>query len=79
MFLTRIGKRSKAVITGDLSQTDLPHSQKSGLADAVGRLDGVDGVQICRMSNGDIVRHEIVQRIIDAYQPPESPKDPPTA
>lgn len=68
MFLTRIGKRSKAVITGDLSQTDLPHASKSGLADALGRLDGVQGISICRMGNGDIVRHEVVQRIIDAYE-----------
>lgn len=76
MFLTRIGKRSKAVITGDLSQTDLPHSQKSGLSDVIWRLDGVEGVKVCRLGNGDIVRHEIVQRILDAYEATEKQTDP---
>jgi phosphate starvation-inducible PhoH-like protein len=68
MFLTRLGRRSKAVITGDLSQTDLPESQKSGLQDVVDRLDGVDGVSVCRLGNADIVRDDMVQRIIDAYE-----------
>ncbi|MBX3459655.1 MAG: PhoH family protein [Planctomycetes bacterium] len=68
MFLTRLGRRSKAVITGDLSQTDLAEGQKSGLSDVVGRLDGVEGVKVCRLGNADIVRDEMVQRIIDAYE-----------
>lgn len=68
MFLTRLGRRSKAVITGDLSQTDLADGQKSGLSDVVGRLDGVEGVKVCRLGNADIVRDEMVQRIIDAYE-----------
>lgn len=66
MFLTRLGRSSKAVITGDLSQTDLA-AGSSGLGDALKRLDGVDGVTISRLTNKDIVRHDIVQRIIDAY------------
>jgi len=68
MFLTRLGRRSKAVITGDISQTDLPDGAKSGLVDVIGRLDGVDGVKIIRLGNNDIVRDEMVQRIIDAYE-----------
>ncbi|MDC1141721.1 PhoH family protein [Planctomycetota bacterium] len=67
MFLTRLGRNSKAVITGDLSQTDLPKSQKSGLRDAVERLDGVDGASVCRLGNSDIVRDAMVQKILDAY------------
>ena len=68
MFLTRLGRRSKAVVTGDISQTDLPDGHKSGLVDVVDRLDGVDGVSVCRLGNRDIVRADIVQRIIDAYE-----------
>ena len=68
MFLTRLGRRSKAVVTGDVSQTDLPEGQRSGLVDVVERLDGVDGVKVCRLGNKDIVRHDMVQRIIDAYE-----------
>ncbi len=67
MFLTRLGRQSKAVITGDMSQTDLPRGQLSGLRDATNRLSSVDGVEICRLGNSDIVRHELVQRVIDAY------------
>jgi phosphate starvation-inducible PhoH-like protein len=67
MFLTRMGERSHVVVTGDPSQVDLPHNQPSGLADAVGRLEGVDGVGIVRLQTSDIVRHPVVQRIIDAY------------
>jgi phosphate starvation-inducible protein PhoH and related proteins len=68
MFLTRLGRRSKAVVTGDISQTDLPDGAKSGLVDVIGRLDGVEGVKIIRLGNADIVRDEMVQRIIDAYE-----------
>ncbi|MCC6573691.1 MAG: PhoH family protein [Planctomycetes bacterium] len=67
MFLTRLGRQSKAVITGDMSQTDLPRGQLSGLRDATNRLSSVTGVEICRLANSDIVRHELVQRVIDAY------------
>ncbi|MCB9893410.1 MAG: PhoH family protein [Planctomycetes bacterium] len=68
MFLTRLGRRSKAVVTGDISQTDLPDGQRSGLVDVVDRLDGVEGVKVCRLGNSDIVRDDMVQRIIDAYE-----------
>jgi len=68
MFLTRMGERSQAVVTGDPSQVDLPPNTRSGLADAVRRLDGIDGVAIVRLRNRDIVRHPVVQRIIDAYE-----------
>ena len=68
MFLTRLGRRSKAVVTGDVSQTDLPDGQRSGLVDVIGRLDGVEGVKVCRLGNSDIVRDDMVQRIIDAYE-----------
>lgn len=67
MFLTRLGRNSKAVITGDLSQTDLPNSQKSGLRDAVERLDGVEGVTVVRLGNTDIVRDPMVTKILEAY------------
>ncbi|MCC6781224.1 MAG: PhoH family protein [Planctomycetes bacterium] len=67
MFLTRMGERSQVVVTGDPSQVDLPPNTRSGLADAVRRLDGVQGVAIVRLRTRDIVRHPVVQRIIDAY------------
>ena len=68
MFLTRLGFNSKAVITGDLTQTDLPSTQKSGLAEAVKILAGVDDIVIHHFSDRDVVRHKIVQKIILAYQ-----------
>ncbi|MEE9312332.1 MAG: PhoH family protein [Planctomycetota bacterium] len=67
MFLTRLGRNSKAVITGDLSQTDLPKHQKSGLRDAVERLDGVEGATVVRLGNTDIVRDPMVTKILEAY------------
>ena len=67
MFLTRIGLRSKAVITGDVTQVDLPKGTASGLADAVSLLDGVDGLAVCHFSSADVVRHALVQRVVDAY------------
>lgn len=68
MFLTRLGFNSKAVITGDLTQTDLPSTQKSGLAEAVKILAGVDDIVIHHFSDRDVVRHKLVQKIILAYQ-----------
>ncbi len=68
MFLTRLGFNSKAVITGDLTQTDLPSGQKSGLATAVRILDGVEDIKIHEFSDRDVVRHKLVQRIILAYE-----------
>lgn len=67
MFLTRMGERSQVVVTGDPSQVDLPPNTRSGLGDAVRRLDGVPGIAIVRLRTKDVVRHPIVQRIIDAY------------
>ena len=68
MVLTRLGQDSRMVITGDLSQIDLPDGQPSGLADAVKRLDSVDGVGIIHLSGGDVVRHPVVARILQAYE-----------
>ena len=68
MFLTRLGFNSKAVVTGDLTQTDLPSSQKSGLAEAVKILGGVDDIVIHHFTDRDVVRHKLVQKIILAYQ-----------
>ena len=67
MFLTRLGEGSRMVITGDPSQTDLPNNQKSGLNDAVETLEHVEGVRFVRLTSQDVVRHELVTRIVDAY------------
>ncbi len=68
MFLTRIGFDSKAVITGDVTQIDLPGSKKSGLVDAKRILGNIKGIGFCHFSNSDVVRHPLVQQIIKAYQ-----------
>ncbi len=68
MFLTRLGFRSKAVVTGDLTQTDLPSGQKSGLAMAVKIIAGIDDIVIHQFSDRDVVRHKLVQKIILAYE-----------
>jgi len=68
MFLTRLGFRSKAVITGDITQTDLPAGKKSGLGEAIGILRDIEGIAIHRFSDRDVVRHRLVQKIILAYQ-----------
>jgi phosphate starvation-inducible PhoH-like protein len=67
MFVTRLGNNSKAVITGDLTQTDLPNPKKSGLLDALNVLDGVEGIRFCHFEDVDVVRHQLVQRIVRAY------------
>ncbi len=67
MFLTRLGFGSKMIVTGDLTQIDLPSSQKSGLRDATEVLEGVPGIATIYFSKQDIVRHKLVQRIVDAY------------
>lgn len=72
MFLTRIGFNSKAVITGDLTQVDLPHHEMSGLKQAMKVLDGVEGIGFTYLSQKDVVRHPIVQRIVEAYDAFES-------
>ncbi len=67
MFLTRLGENSRMVITGDPSQVDLPTGQKSGLAQALSLLEGVEGIRSIRFDDADVVRHELVARIIRAY------------
>jgi len=67
MFLTRLGEGSRMVVTGDPSQVDLPGNVRSGLGDALRRLENVDGVGISRLGVGDIVRHQVVSRIVTAY------------
>ncbi len=67
MFVTRLGNNSKAVITGDLTQTDLPNPKKSGLLDALNVLNGVEGIKFCHFEDVDVVRHHLVQRIVRAY------------
>jgi phosphate starvation-inducible PhoH-like protein len=68
MFLTRIGFGSRAVITGDTTQVDLPRGQRSGLADALQVLREVKGVTTVQFTSADVVRHPLVARIIDAYE-----------
>lgn len=72
MFLTRIGFGSKAVITGDPSQVDLPRHQTSGLAHGVGVLEGVRGIGFSRFTSADVVRHPLVARIVEAYEAHET-------
>jgi len=67
MFLTRLGNESKAVITGDLTQIDLPNPNKSGLLEALRVLDCVEGIKFCHFEDVDVVRHHLVQRIVRAY------------
>ena len=67
MFLTRLGNNSKAVITGDITQIDLPNPRRSGLVDAINVLDGVEGIHFCHFEEVDVVRHALVQRIVRAY------------
>lgn len=68
MFLTRMGLGSKMIITGDLTQIDLPNSQKSGLKDALNVLNGIKGIAVIEFNKKDIVRHKLVQRIVEAYE-----------
>ena len=68
MFLTRLGFGSKVVITGDVTQIDLPRDKTSGLKDAIRVLDGVKDIAICRLTSADVVRHALVQEIINAYE-----------
>lgn len=71
MFLTRLGLGGKMIVTGDLTQIDLPQSQRSGLRDALDRLEGINGISVVRFNQKDIVRHPLVQRIVDAYEKQE--------
>lgn len=81
MFLTRIGFGSKVIITGDSSQKDLPSGQKSGLEMALQVLKKVEGISICQLTSKDVVRHPLVQKIVQAYEAyekkhPEKPASP---
>jgi phosphate starvation-inducible PhoH-like protein len=67
MFLTRIGEGSKMVVTGDPSQIDLPLGQESGLEQAVNLLRGIKGIEAVRFTSGDVVRRDLVARIVEAY------------
>lgn len=68
MFLTRMGENSRMVITGDLSQCDLPRDVKSGLADAVRKVEGIEGIRITRFGDTDVVRHDLAAKIVKAYE-----------
>jgi len=68
MFLTRLGFGSKAVVTGDITQTDLPHGARSGLREARELLSGVSGISFCAFTDVDVVRHPLVQKIVVAYE-----------
>lgn len=75
MFLTRMGFRSKIVVTGDVTQIDLPSDKRSGLKDAMTVLDGIDDISICTLTHKDVVRHQLVQKIIKAYEKAEAKKE----
>ena len=68
MFLTRLGEGSKMVVTGDLTQTDLPDGKTSGLKQAVSILKDVEGIAVCTLTEKDVVRHPLVMRIVRAYE-----------
>jgi len=68
MFLTRMGNNAKVVVTGDITQIDLPNPRKSGLVDAINVLEGVEGIRFCHFEYSDVVRHALVQRIVRAYE-----------
>jgi phosphate starvation-inducible PhoH-like protein len=68
MFLTRLGENSKMIVTGDPTQVDLPRGERSGLVEALGLLEGVEGVHVTRFSDKDVVRHALVGRIVRAYE-----------
>ena len=82
MFLTRMGMNTKMIITGDMTQIDLPHPQKSGLIDALQILHDVEGIAVIELNQKDIVRHKLVTRIVEAYekrvQAPQEPLEPST-
>ncbi|MCU0706402.1 MAG: PhoH family protein, partial [Fimbriiglobus sp.] len=67
MFLTRMGFNSKIIVTGDMTQVDLPRTVRNGLADAVARLKDIDGISVVHLGDGDIVRNPLVQKIVNAY------------
>ena len=74
MFLARMGRNAKFVITGDITQIDLPRHQQSGLVQAMHILDGISGISIIHLDNSDVIRHKLVTKIIRAYdgEPPQA-------
>jgi phosphate starvation-inducible PhoH-like protein len=76
MLLTRIGPRSKCVVTGDSTQVDLPPNRRSGLLEALQALKNVAGIGFVYFNDKDVVRHELVRAIINAYQQHRSPTNP---
>jgi phosphate starvation-inducible PhoH-like protein len=68
MFLTRLGFDSRAVVTGDITQIDLPYEKRSGLLEAQTVLAGINGINFSYLTSEDVVRHELVQKIIEAYE-----------
>jgi phosphate starvation-inducible PhoH-like protein len=68
MFLTRLGFGSKAVITGDVTQIDLPQGKTSGLVEALKVIQGIDGIDVIHFDDRDVVRHQLVQQIVRAYE-----------
>jgi phosphate starvation-inducible PhoH-like protein len=74
MFLTRLGPGSRAVVTGDPGQSDLPEGQKRGLLEAMEILQGVKGISFCRLTESDVVRHPLVRAILEAYERKRAPK-----
>jgi len=76
MFLTRLGEGSRMVVTGDPTQVDLPAGARSGLVEALETLSGVDGIGTVQLTDRDVVRHELVARIVRAYEARESDAGP---
>jgi phosphate starvation-inducible PhoH-like protein len=68
MFLTRMGQSTKMIVTGDITQIDLPKGQTSGLKEALKVLAGIDGIEVVKLTKKDIVRHKLVTQIVNAYE-----------
>ena len=68
MFLTRMGRNAKFVVTGDITQIDLPKNQRSGLPQAIDILKDIEGISIIQLTNKDVIRHKLVTKIINAYE-----------
>jgi phosphate starvation-inducible PhoH-like protein len=75
MFLTRLGFDSRCVVTGDVTQVDLPSNKRSGLVEVQNILKEIKGIEFIYFSEKDVVRHELVQKIIKAYEAHKTPKD----
>ncbi|MFN7966436.1 MAG: PhoH family protein [Acidobacteriota bacterium] len=76
MFLTRVGEGSRVIVTGDITQVDLPRGQISGLVHARNIVQGIEGIAFIHFDKADVVRHELVQRIVEAYEHAETPRPP---